>query len=226
MFWKEFCPGKVAAAATLLIALAPASASAEPQARIYNDKLRAIFASPEATLRERRRSPMVFDSGRVVWNCADFLEEAGRSRLAWSTDNDRERYQYAICDFLGVLKDADWSTPPADNIPSYGKALAERLDLRTFPSSIGPRVSDRHYLPIHEWGDATKASKYVAEAELSDWYYRLEVAAEADIDHDGRSDWIVWWVDDAQGPTYLFVGILIVSNPAATGLLAASPVER
>lgn len=203
-----------------------AAANAQGQVRIYNDKFRAVFESPEATLREPRRSPMEFQSGRVVQNCADFLAESKRSRLVGSIDNERERYQYAICDFLGVLEDANWTTPTAKNIGGYGKALSERLDLRSFPSSLHQRVTDERYLPIHLWGDATKTTKYVAEAELPNWYYRAEVVAEADVDHDGRSDWIVWWVDDAQGPTYLSVGVLIISAPTETGLLRAKKITR
>lgn len=208
-----------------VVGIAIIANNAQAQPRIYNDELRAIFDSPAATMREQRR-PLQFESGKTVGNCADFLADGRRSDLAQTEENSRHRSDYTICDTLELLDRADWTPPPADGIPSYGKALLERLDLRSFRSSVRPRVTDQRYLPIQHWGKAATTSKYVLDFENEYWDYRLEVVAEGDVDHDGRADWIVWWYDTVKMGTYRYFGVLVISGPTETGLLRAKEIER
>lgn len=107
--------------------------------------------------------------------------------------------------------------------PDYGLALKTRLDLRSVRSSLGPRLDEAHFrlADFRELPLDTDSSG--VGFEDTEWRFRIEVAATADLDHNGREDWILWLTDRSRTASYQDQQVLIAWNPGSAGLVSARP---
>ena len=104
---------------------------------------------------------------------------------------------------------------------NLGRRLATQLDLRTVPSSLGPQLSDDKFT-LHLLSRATQTSAAAAWLEDDASSVRLEIVAQADVNGDGKDDWIVWLVDEARDGNYRGYVTLVVLDCTRSGALAAS----
>lgn len=105
----------------------------------------------------------------------------------------------------------------------FGLALKTRLDLRSVRSSLGPRLDEAHFrlADFRELPLVTDSSG--VGFEDAEWRFRIEVAATADLDHNGREDWILWLTDRSRTASYQDQQVLIAWNPGSAGLVSARP---
>jgi len=163
------------------------------------------------------RPPLEFSGGRAS-SCSSYsqLKSTG---IVEDVSNQLVKSDYLICDVLE--RTAQSSNLKALPEGSYGRSLADRLDLRSFPSSLGPRVDEFHYTLSSLFdGQATieSAGVSVRTAELS---FSLKVVLVGNVDHDGRPDWLVWLADEAIDGNYRGYQTLFVGAVPAAGLLRA-----
>lgn len=180
-----------------------------------------FFSSRDATW-NKDRTPLEFSGGRAT-NCASY-ERLKSTDLAESVTNQQVKSEYLICDVLSIVgKDLK---PEAITLSdSYGEALASRLDLRSFPSSLGPRLDDDHYTlsRLFETSQLRREPWGVAVSSPA-WSLILRVVLVGDIDHNGSIDWLIWLTDEALDGNYRGYDTLLIKDVAKNGLLRAQPL--
>lgn len=187
--------------------------------KIFDEDLRQAFDNLDRAMSEPR-APLALSSGESISTCHDYLEfgdhlDRGSPRQMLALQD------YVICDSLALLQHA--RQVPAAPIDA-GKALATRLDFRTFPSSRGPRTSDQAFLFEALVDDPLVIEPNAAMLDSDQWYLRLERVAAADFDGDGSEDWLIWIGDDSRVGTYQTFHALLVYDVKATGTMAGAPI--
>ncbi|MCP1673266.1 hypothetical protein J2T57_000358 [Natronocella acetinitrilica] len=188
---------------------------------IFNAEVAAAYQQPDAVLSERR-SPLRLADGTTVTDCTAYLAALDHAPVEETTANVTVRVEYRICDTLAVLRDS--AAPPgvALPLPAYAEGLRDRLDLRSFPSSLRQLADD--YPTAADLPDpmATSISNAVLLIESADWHYRLEVVAVVGTDADAGEDWLVWLTDEALSGSYRDYRLLIISGANEPGYLTAT----
>lgn len=187
--------------------------------RIFNEDLRQAVEALDREMSEPR-SPLAMPSGASISTCHEYLLH-GVSLDRGNPDQMRALQAYVICDSLDLLRRA---RPVLASPIDAGKALATRLDFRTFPSSRGPRTSDQAFLFETLVDDALVIEPNAATLDSEEWYLRLERVAAADFDGDGSEDWLIWITDDSHVGTYQAFHALVVYDVKATGTMAGVPI--
>lgn len=168
----------------------------------------------ESALLEERSSLRL--AGGAARNCEQY-SNGGRAHEGGA--NQLVRSEYLICDVLLQLGPKRRVSPLPDG--EFGRALAERLDLRSFPSSLGPRVNERSHTVATLFATGVEVYAHRASAETSDWSFQLELVALADVDGTGERDWIVWVIDEALAGTYRGYSTLVLRDPPQNGPIVA-----
>lgn len=183
---------------------------------IFSEDVRFAMADPGDAMM-RVRSPLVLDGGKPVRNCTGYLEarRAGVG-IAESAEARLVASEYVVCDVMDALRCATRGVPGARR--KVGQELADRLDLRQLRTSLGPRLDDRTHT-LATLGDAIQTTDTSASLTLADWTFILRLVAMADVDADGRSDWIVSLTDEASTGSYRDYAVLVVFDPESPGPL-------
>jgi hypothetical protein len=184
---------------------------------IFVDELRGAMGARAQALRVAR-SPLLLDSGLSVTDCSQYIA-ARRAGAGVSEQVDARMVasEYLVCDALCATAEA---RPVRSAAAARGRALATRLNLRSFDSSLGPRLPEGgptlQALPGQLRTDDTTAT-----LDSDGWHVSLAIVAEADLDRDGDIDWLVWLTDEATTSNYRTYHTLIVPNATASGPLHA-----
>lgn len=187
---------------------------------IFSEAVRAAVARPNDAM-TTRRAALSLDSGLIVYTCADYLKarragaavaESAGARLASS--------EYAVCDTLDAVRCSTRGV--GGRHANVGDDLASRLDLRQVRSSLGPRLDDRIHT-LAALGEPLHASDTEVSLATDDWTFILRIVAVADVDGDGRSDWVLWMTDEARSGSYREYATLVVLDPDKPGPLRALP---
>lgn len=203
----------------LLVLAACAAVPGKPGERdIFNAGLRQAWANETQTM-AAARPPLRFANGRTVRDCHGYLAEQRSGPVDEAVNNRGIAQAYLVCDALVALGQASARTPAADQPPSYGRELLRRLDLRSFPSSLRPRLGDNFTLAAI--GDAVpQVDTHAVTLETADWRYRFEVIADI-VAADGRREWLVWFSDEAKAGNYRGYATLRLPITATHGALVA-----
>lgn len=203
----------------LLLVAACAAVPGKPGEReVFNAGLRQAWAN-EAQTMSAVRPPLRFSSGRTVRDCHGYLAEQRSGTVDEAVNNRGIAQAYLVCDALALLGQASTLAPTAAQPPSYGRELLQRLDLRSFPSSLRPRLGDNFTLAAI--GDAVpQVETHAVTLETADWRYRFEVVADV-VAADGRREWLVWFSDEAKAGNYRGYATLRLPVAAASGPLVA-----
>lgn len=170
----------------------------------------------------RARTPVTFAGGEVATNCATYLPLACRSAVREEIRQRQIASEYVSCLQL-VARDRGGAALAEVPTADRGRALATRLDLRSFPSSLGPRLSeDKHTLTT--LAEAPQVGPASAALSTSDWNFVLTARDALDLDRDGREDWLVSLTDEGLPTTYRDYELLVVRNVTAPGPLKAEPL--
>ena len=208
--------------ASVLVSACTSIGSAAP-AQILSHRVTVAWHQIGTTMRSPRL-PLRFESGEVVRDCKDYLEQRKHAEVAEGVNNRIAMQDYLICDTMAVLA-ADGGVVERPSNDDFGEQLRDRLDLSSFPSSLHqlaldyPVLADLKAMTVHADGPAVVA-------ESADWFFKLEVVALADVNHDGHPDWIVWLTDEARGGNYRDYAVLVIPDGDQTGRLHAMPVRN
>ena len=189
---------------------------------ILADELRTAAANPRATL-TAARTPLKFASGVVVTSCRDYLaQRRAHAVLDEGVANRMVASEYVLCDSVAALQGAALASADGDLAAKRGEVLASRLDLTSFPSSLGPRLDADHRV-LRALGTPVRTTATEAVMDTADWTFRLRVVAVADFDHDGKTDWLVWLTDEARDGNYRDYRALVVPDVVGKPSLVAIP---
>ena len=206
----------------VLLSVSMLGCDARPQAvvgTVYNRELADALQNRQ--IFKKKRAALTFDSGAVAQNCAQYLRLAGGSPIKEDVANQLAKSEYLLCDALALIGDKKSATGPHD--VAFGKALADRLDLRSFPSSLAPMLDETKYSLAHVDEAAVKLEPTAAAYETKDMHYRLEVVATLDINNNAKPDWVLWLADEARIGNYRQYQTLVVYDVSDSGPLRAVP---
>lgn len=187
---------------------------------ILNPELAAAYRDQAATMAAPRAPLRV--AGATLTSCAEYLEYDAPIDTEAILHNRIALQEYVVCDSLALLQDA---RPAPDTAAGAGQALGTRLDFRTFHSSLRQRTSAEAFTLQALAGEPLAIGPHVAELDSDEWYLKLELVAVADIDANGKADWLVWVVDQSKVGSYLAFKPLVVYNATDTELLTGSPLR-
>lgn len=178
---------------------------------------------PEVSVRaatwNQPRTPLALAGGEAS-NCAEY-DRLKSTRIVEEVANQLVKSEYLICDVLDNVRDNVPVEPMAAG-RRFGEALARRLDLRSFPSSLGPRLDEAHHtLSALFHPRQLKIESRGVAVSSDDWSYVLEVVLVGDIDQTGAADWLVWFSDEARNGNYRGYETLLVEDVTGEGPLRA-----
>lgn len=191
---------------------------------ILNASVAAAFANFDEAMTVRR-TPIRFENDTVASTCETYLAAQREAALEETVHNQIVSQEYLICDTLEVLADTVEPRVKRPSAPSYGEELLNRLDLTSFPSSLGPAAEQCPLLA--DWASPARArvDETSVVLEQDDWYFELEVVAKGDVDQDGHEDWLVWLTDEALNGTYRDYALLVIYRVSGEDRLEANIVE-
>ena len=190
---------------------------------IFNKTLSEAYDNIDKEM-EQNRTPLTFESGDTVDNCGDYITMRQQDRIKEEEYNYTVAGEYMICETLALLQSSSTESKEKYTPVSYGEELLNRLDLRSFRSSLGPQIDENQYLLKDLENLLFEPDKYSIRHDVDDWFLMFDVVASADIDHDGYKDWIVWYTDEAKQGSYKSYGVLVIYSPSEDGLLEASEI--
>jgi hypothetical protein len=153
------------------------------------------------------------------------LDLPDRTAAVESVRENRIFQEYQTCFALEVLRLArePADRPTIDDRPPAA-TLRERLDLRSFPNSLRPRLRAKAGATTLAQAGlvTTTSSPFTVTVSDPQWTFRLTALAAADFDADGCEDWLVRLVDRAKAGSYVGSCILVVHKVRDPGLLTAN----
>jgi len=159
---------------------------------------------------ERRRSPILFEEGHLADNCKTYFELTSEYDIDEEIHNQMVKSEYLICDVIKILSGSSGVAENEVETSGLGTKLAEKLDLRTFASSLF-RSSDEESYTIERLSLEyifPRATSVTLETE--DWTFTLEVVAIARINNNATPDWILWVLDESKSANYRGFSTLIL----------------
>ena len=190
----------------------PASASPVYAADVV---LRAVGEREKAWTQPRTTLALV--AGQAP-DCSTY-SKLKASGLVDEGHNMLVKSEYQICDVLAQLdKSVKLEALPAAN---YGAELASRLDLRTFRSSLRPRMDEDDDTLSSLFGSEVSVEPDAAVVESEDRHFSLTVVVVGDLDQSGGTDWLVWVSDEILTGTLRSFQTLLIRDVAPEGLLRA-----
>ena len=186
----------------------------------YNVEVIKALQQHEATLKQKR-TELQFDSGASAQTCEDYLRLSATETLKEDVANQLVKSEYLVCDVLALVGKKKLGSGHPDG--NFGQVLAERVDLRSFPSSLHQMLDEKKFSLKQLGTNAVKKDARAASYDTQDWHYRLELVATLDVNNNGKADWVVWLADEAKDGNYRQYQTLVIHDVSKTGLLNAVP---
>lgn len=217
----------IALAATALAAgTLQAAGGSAPTVRVSNPELLAALQNPEAAL-QAARTPLAFDNGESARNCREYAALLPKSRPVESERNFEIRSEYLLCDALQLVGGKPFAAEKAGVAVRQARTLHDRLDVRTFPSSLRNRADAKRHTIKTVLPGAPQAEGTAVAVETPDQRFRLEVVATVDLGKGRKPEWIVWVSDESKTGTYRGYSTLVVQPPAnKSGAYTAADTSR
>lgn len=215
----------VLSALTVLLSGCAAQSKAPDVVILLNDDAaKAISRYGDAV--SKKRVPVEFDSGEKVDTCESYTRLAAKSTLKEDVANQLGKSEYLMCDVLAIVGNRKIMADDIHKTTAYGTALASRLDLRTFPSSLFQMLDENKYTLVQLNAKAVKTSTTSASSETDEWRYRLELVAVLDVDKNGKPDWVLWLSDESKPGNYRSYQTLIAYDVTGSGVIGAKPYRQ
>ncbi|RZJ62464.1 MAG: hypothetical protein EON49_02160 [Acidovorax sp.] len=186
----------------------------------------------------RSRTPLAFDNGTSANNCAEYSNLVLTSAPQESVNNASIQSEYLVCDAVSYIASDPFTvelTPPRARTAGRAQALFERLDLRSFPSSLHNRTDERaHTLKTLLASGKVTSTGSTLEVDTSDQFFALQVVAVVrrpatkGAAKPRSVEWIVWVTDERKDGNYRSYSTLIVHPPipSSTGLYTGAVYPR
>lgn len=191
---------------------------------LNDDAAKAVSRYSEAV--SKKRVPVEFDSGEKADSCESYMRLAAKSTLKEDVANQLGKSEYLMCDILDIVGNRKIIAGDIHITTAYGTALASRLDLRTFPSSLFQMLDENKYTLAQLNARAVKTTTTSVSSETDEWRYRLELVAVLDVDKNGKLDWVMWLSDESKPGNYRGYQTLIAYDVAQSGVIGAKPYRQ
>lgn len=212
----------LAAAAILCVSVAasPAASHSAHKALTQVSPQNAAVAAALTDLKGALFAPrtaLPFDNGGVANNCAQYSHLLFTSAPDESTRSAEIRSEYLVCDAVRIVGTQPFIVTQAALPPNAAKALYERLDLRTFPSSLRNRADGpTHTLKTLLALGKVTMNRDTVEVETGAQFFSLKIVgvvsrpATKGGGERLQKEWIVWIGDELKDGNYKSYRTLIV----------------
>ena len=187
---------------------------------VYNGQVASALQQRQENF-NKKRATVEFDSGATAQTCGEYLRLIVGATLKESVNNQLARNEYLMCEVLAIVDNRKFSD--GSQGVAFGQILANRLDLRSFPSSLFQMLNDQKYSLSLLNAEAIKVEPTAVTYETGDWRYRLEVVATLDVNNNAKADWVLWLADEAKSGNYRQYKTLIIFDVSDSGSLSAVP---
>lgn len=154
------------------------------------------------------RSEIEFVSGSKANNCNSYLRWIKKEKIKEDVKNSLAKSEYLVCDVLNLLQGKTYIKEEGNKNNMI--LLAKRLDITTFSSSLRPLVVEKRRTLDKISGNKLIISNDKIIFEQDDWIYQLKLVAKADINNNQKTDWVLWFSDEAKDGNYRNYQTLIV----------------
>jgi len=156
----------------------------------------------------KTRIELEFEFGRKANSCKTYKKFIKTSQVKEGVNNFSVKSEYLLCDALILLDKKTYISHNAKT--SEIDLLAGKLDLRSFPSSLRPRLDDKNMTLAKIAGNDLLVNGNHVIYETADWYYKIELIAKTDINGNQKNDWLLWFSDESKAGNYRGYQTLIV----------------
>ena len=191
---------------------------------LNDDVAKAVSRYGDAV--SKKRVPVEFDSGEKADTCESYTRLAEKSTLKEDVANQLGKSEYLMCDVLAIVGSRKTTAGDIHKTTAYGTALASRLDLRSFPSSLFQMLDENKYTLAQLNANTVKTTTTSASSETAEWRYRLELVAVLDVDKNGKPDWVLWLSDESKPGNYRSYQTLIAYDVTGSGVIGAKPYRH
>lgn len=167
--------------------------------KVYNSNVASSLINSDKEL-SATRTELSFVSGSKVNNCVEYIKNIANSKINEGVNNQLIKSEYLICDVLSLLENKRYSIVKANN--ELVGLLATKLDLRSFPSSFGPRLDEKKYTLKSLAGNKLIINEGHVIYDTEEWQYRIELIAVSDINNNKKDDWMLWFSDESKSGNY------------------------
>lgn len=195
--------------------------------RVFNLAVQDALKNHDAFLHEPR-NVLELSSGATARNCFEYINNS-LPRTIGEEVNEQIIYQeYLICDTVEAIRNMTDNKEYASASENRGETIGKNLDLRSFPSSMGPKITDEKFTLATLAKDAIKTLDNSVEIDNQEWIYKLEVIAAGDFNSNQKEDWLLWLTDESKVGNYRDYGALIVYDPGFDEMIKAEypPLPR
>ncbi|HRK57962.1 MAG TPA: hypothetical protein PLQ67_10640, partial [Burkholderiaceae bacterium] len=170
-----------------------------------------------------QRSAVEFESGAEATNCKDYFALKAKEEPIENSVNFSILQNYVLCDTLQLLQQAEKKIFTPSSIAAAGEHLARDVKVDSYASSLRQRVTPDQNSLSALLGPTLKIEPNAVVLDSSDtWHYELRIVARADVNGDGKEDWLLWWNDRSVGGNYDVTSLWMASNPTAGQPIALS----
>lgn len=192
---------KLSSAVILLVLISCTSTPVVSQKYITSAPVLLAYEDYSFSMREHRL-PVEFNDGAQVGNCNEYILLKAEAALVETESNFLASQNYVMCDTLSVIKKSE-DFQKVSLLPiEIGEALAKKIDLRSFRSSLFRRVNENAYTLDAISKGSLEISDYGVVLESDNWFFELKVVARIDANSDGVEDWLIWVSDRAKMGSY------------------------
>ncbi|WCM86400.1 hypothetical protein [Acidovorax sp. NCPPB 3576] len=189
---------------------------------VANPELLSALQNLKASL-TADRTPLAFDNGASAKNCVEYSDLLSKSQPVESTRNFEIRSEYLLCDSIRLVAGKPFVAEKASASGQQAKALYEKLDLRSFPSSLRNRADAKKHTLKTLLPGKPQSEGGAVKVETPDQFFRLEVVGTIDHGKGRKPEWIVWVTDELKNGTYRGYSNIVVHPPrTASGLYTAA----
>ncbi len=173
----------------------------------------------------KQRPALKLMDGKTASNCQEYLNRT--APVAETQLNFSRESEYLTCDLIKLVGKQPLKYLDTAHLPThYGAELQQRLLLRSFPSSFGPRI-DRTTTAAQLSNPAPEGKPQGLRIDNEDQYFDIHVLAVGDFNHNGVKDWVLQVTDQFHDGTYNTVSGLILYDVKNDGSpLSATAINQ
>lgn len=158
------------------------------------------------------RTRLLFENGSHAESCLEYLNLLPKHLPLETLRNSEIRSEYLLCDSVRIISSEPFVANKKNPTHSISKVLFEKLDLRTFPSSLRNRTDDQNFTLEALFPGVGKFQGSKLEVETAEHFFKLEVVGVVHHGASSAQDWVVWVTDEIKVGNYKSYRTIVVPN--------------
>jgi hypothetical protein len=177
--------------------------------QVFDEALFKELSDRTSTLSEQRQELQLND-GQSVSDCQGYLQH--RARISENAYNVSVRGAYAVCELIALIPQPESMISAAPEAAGdFAKAIFEKLDLRSFPSSFGPRVNNGA-TPASLKDLVFKLTPIAVTLDNQEQFFQVKLLLSGNLNENPLPDWVIRVQDQFHDGFYNSTSLLRVDD--------------